>query len=249
MKKIASPTKFRSIEDGEWYWIPRRVFEDYASKIGVVGLALYNAYSSYARNKGVAFPSLRTLADKLGISTKTIIKYNRILETSGLIKIERRKGSTNLVTLLKVGDVKKGKCADETGSGRYEKEIQIIEENNFKENKERKNNNSAVSLVLNYFREIVGETRGFEPEIDPRKDSRLIKLRLKKYSLEELKSLINWYLRSDFSDKLGISISACLSAHVINLWKANKAVSLILERMYPKWNRFRNRRKWKQDEK
>jgi len=51
MKKIASPAEFRSIEDGEWYWIPRRVFEDYASKIGVVGLALYNAYSSYARFK------------------------------------------------------------------------------------------------------------------------------------------------------------------------------------------------------
>jgi len=73
MKKISS-TEFRSIEDGEWYWVPRRVFEDYASKIGVVGLALYNAYSSYARNKGVAFPSLKTLAEKLGINTTEFLR-------------------------------------------------------------------------------------------------------------------------------------------------------------------------------
>ena len=235
MKKISS-AEFRSIEDGEWYWIPRRVFEDYASKIGVVGLALYNAYSSYARNKGVAFPSLRTLAERLGISTKTVIKYNRILEANGLIRIERRKGKkgSNLVTLLKVGDVKEGKLGGESGSVRDVNEVHT-KENKFKENKERKNNNSAVNLVLNYFREIVGETFGFEPEIDPKKDARLVRLRLKKYSLEELKSLIKWYLKSQVSDKLGISISACLSAHVINLWKQSKSSSSVLERMYPKW--------------
>ena len=247
MKKIASPTEFRSIEDGEWYWIPRRVFEDYASKIGVVGLALYNAYSSYARNKGVAFPSLRTLAEKLGISTKTIIKYNKILEANGLIRIERRKGKkgSNLVTLLKLENVNKGKLGGESGSIEDVKEVHT-KENNFKENKERKNNNSAVNLVLNYFRELVGETFGFEPEIDSKKDARLVRLRLKKYSPEELKSLIKWYLKSEVSDKLGISVSACLSAHVINLWKQSKSAFKRIERIYPKWTElkpFKNRRK------
>jgi biotin operon repressor len=97
----------RDIGDSDWYWIPRVVFEEYTPKIGVIGLALYNAYSSYARDKGVAFPSQRTLAEKLGLSIKTIIKYNRILETNGLIKIERKKGKgkTNLITLLKVENV------------------------------------------------------------------------------------------------------------------------------------------------
>jgi biotin operon repressor len=97
----------RDIGDSDWYWIPRVVFEEYTPKIGVIGLALYNAYSSYARDKGVAFPSQRTLAEKLGLSIKTIIKYNRILEANGLIKIERKKGKgkTNLITLLKVENV------------------------------------------------------------------------------------------------------------------------------------------------
>jgi biotin operon repressor len=108
----------RDIWDGDWYWIQRVVFEDYTPKIGVIGLALYNAYSSYARDKGIAFPSQKTLAEKLGLSIKTVIKYNRILEANGLIRIERRKGKgkTNLVTLLKVGNVNQFHAHPVTGS-------------------------------------------------------------------------------------------------------------------------------------
>lgn len=50
MKKAVSKFEIRDICDSDWYWISR-VFDDYASKIGVVGLALYNAYASYARIK------------------------------------------------------------------------------------------------------------------------------------------------------------------------------------------------------
>ncbi|MEM0171814.1 MAG: helix-turn-helix domain-containing protein [Conexivisphaerales archaeon] len=91
MEKEALKIDVRDIKDGDWYWIPRTVFEDYAPKIGVVGLALYNAYASYARDKGVAFPSQKIISEKLGISVKTIIKYNKILQANKLIKIEKRK--------------------------------------------------------------------------------------------------------------------------------------------------------------
>ncbi|MEM0328365.1 MAG: hypothetical protein QXN53_07320 [Thermoproteota archaeon] len=57
---------------------------------------------------------------------------------------------------------------------------------------------------------------------------------MRNYSLEEIKGLIDWYLKSEVSDKIGVSISACLSAHVINLWKASRGNSIILERLYPK---------------
>jgi len=67
-------------------------------------LALYNVYASYAREKGKAFPSQKTIAKTLNISVPTLIKYNRILEENGLIKIERRRreGKTNIVYLLKL---------------------------------------------------------------------------------------------------------------------------------------------------
>jgi len=88
MTEVISEIKVRDMGDGDWYWVSRRVFEDFASKIGVVGFALYNAYASYARDKGVAFPSQETLVKKLGLSVKTIMKYNRVLKANGLIKIE-----------------------------------------------------------------------------------------------------------------------------------------------------------------
>ncbi len=73
------------------------------------------------------------------------------------------------------------------------------------------------------------------PEFDLVKEGRLVRARLKNHSLEEIKELIDWYLSSEVSDMLGVSLSACLSAHVINLWKAGESYSNILERLYPKW--------------
>ena len=236
MEKEASKIEVRDIKDGDWYWIPRKVFEDYAPKIGVIGLALYNAYSSYAREKGVAFPSQKKIAEKLNVSVKTIIKYNKILQENGLIKIERRrgKGKTNLVTLLKVENMKEGKLGTEPSS------IEVVNPVQRKENKNKekeKINSSLVNEVFRYFKEAVGGIKGFVPEFDWGKDGRLVKARLQNYSLEEIKELIDWYLNSEISDTLGISLSACLSAHVINIWKARKGQLKALERIYPTWQK------------
>jgi len=63
MRGELSKIEVRDIRDSDWYWIPRRVLEDFMPKIGVIGLALYNVYSSYAREKGVAFPSGKNSQD------------------------------------------------------------------------------------------------------------------------------------------------------------------------------------------
>jgi len=54
-----------------------------------------------------------------------------------------------------------------------------------------------------------------------------------------LRGVIKW------NPQLGISISACLSAHVINLWKASKSQSAILECILNglEIGLFKNRRK------
>lgn len=224
-------SEVRDMRDGDWYWISRTIFEDYASKIGVIGLALYNAYSSYARDKGVAFPSQRTISEKLGISVKTIIKYNRILAEAGLIKIEKVKGRRNLITLLKTGDVKEGKAPSVVGSVEDLNEVQT-KENNIKENTiEVDDKTSSVKEIFSYFREKVRETRGFDPEINWAKDGRMIKLRLKKYGPDQMKELIDWYLTSSFSERLGVSLATCLSTYVINLYKSEMAS----QPLYPLW--------------
>jgi DNA-binding transcriptional regulator YhcF (GntR family) len=229
--------EIRSIRDRDWYWIPRVVFEDYTRKIGVIGLALYNAYSSYARDKGVAFPSQRTLAEKLGLSIKTIIKYNRVLEANGLIKIERKKGKgkTNLVTLLKVENVNQVQTHPVTGSVKVVKEVQT-KENNKKENTIEVDAEASPIEVIDYFKKRVREVKGFEPEIYYGKDGKLAKERLKKYSFEEIKDLIDWYLNSENFEKFGASLSVCFSNFIINLWKACRAGQKSIEALYPTWH-------------
>jgi len=80
----------------------------------------------------------------------------------------------------------------------------------------------------------VREVKGFEPEIDYGKDGRLAKKRLKKYSLEEIEDLIDWYLNSNHYEKFGASLSICLSNFMINLWKAEKSGQRAIESLYPK---------------
>ena len=60
----------RDMRNGDWYWVSRLVYEEYTPKIGVIGLALYSAYASYARDKGSAFPSQGRIAKILGNLTK-----------------------------------------------------------------------------------------------------------------------------------------------------------------------------------
>jgi hypothetical protein len=94
---------------------------------------------------------------------------------------------------------------------------------------------SSALDVIEYFRSKVKEVKGFKPEIDWGKDGGLAKKRLKKYSLEEIKQLIDWYLNSKHFDKFGASLSVCLSAFIINLWKVSKAGQKSIEAFYPTW--------------
>jgi transposase len=55
----------------------------------------------------------------LRISIKTIIKYNKKLRESGLIKIEKRKGRSNLITLLKIEGMNQVQTPPVTGSEGY----------------------------------------------------------------------------------------------------------------------------------
>jgi DNA-binding Lrp family transcriptional regulator len=228
----------RSIEDGNWYWISRRVLEGFASKIGAIGFALYSAYASYAGNKGVAFPSQRTLARMLGISIKTIIKYNKKLQENGLIRIEKRKGRSNLITLLKIEGMNQVQTPPVVGSEGVLKQVQT-KENNMKENKIKENTKVDAKAspidVVEYFKKRVKDVKGFEPEIDYGKDGRLAKERLKKYSFNEIMDLIDWYLNSEHFEKFGASLSICLSNFIVNLWKAGRVGQRSISSLYPLW--------------
>jgi hypothetical protein len=229
--------KVRNIKDEAWYWVPRSVFERYLERIGVLGLALYNAYSFYAGNKGFAFPSLKTLSKKLKLNPKTIIKYNKILEKEGLIKIEKRKGKSNLVILLKVKeDMYQVQYPIVPNTipycNRYNGVLDVVHtnKNNMNKNKRKKEKEKEIYPidVIDYFRKKVKALKGFEPEIWYGRDLTLIKERLKEFSFEELKDLIDWYLNSEYFERFGGDLSICLSNSMVNLWKSARSGQKVL---------------------
>lgn len=94
--------QIRDSRKGDWYWVSRTIYEKYTSKIGVIGLALYNAYASHSYDSQKVFPSQNRIAKKLNITKPTLIKYNKLLVAYKLIKISKKTGKVNTITLLKV---------------------------------------------------------------------------------------------------------------------------------------------------
>jgi len=77
-----------------------------------------------------------------------------------------------------------------------------------------------ISKLFKYFKDHTYQKKGFNPEINWGRDGYLLKLRLGKYSEDQLKDLIDSFLNSNTSEELSCSLSICLSSHVINKWLA-----------------------------
>jgi transcription initiation factor IIE alpha subunit len=97
MKARSKTIEIKDIRDQDWHWVSTRVLNEYASKVGVIGFALYLAYLIYA--KDLVLPSEEKIAEKLMISMRTLRKYKRTLEKYGLIKVERE-GDREIIYII-----------------------------------------------------------------------------------------------------------------------------------------------------
>jgi len=186
-----------------------------------------------------AFPSRKYIAEALGVSKDTVDRAIKELKEKAGLKVERkglRKNNRYYIPDWEAAELRFPESATLQTLESADLQTPIVRDN-IERNTVVDAKASFIPIILNYFREIVGETRGFVAEIDYAKDGKLVKQRLKNYSPDELKDLIKWYLRSEISDRLGISLSACLSAHVINLWKNEKSKRSLIEKLYPVWQR------------
>ncbi len=190
------------------------------------------------KNSGFeAFPSRRYMAEALGTSVKTVDRAIKELQEKAGLRVERKGLMKNNRYYLPDWDGVN--LSNPEGNMLSTQESPALSTHTVRDNSVRytvvESKDSSIPIILNYFREVVGETKGFAPEMDYAKDGKLVKQRLRKYSPEELKKLIDWYLRSEISDRLGVSLSACLSAHAINLWKNEQCKRSLSEKLYPKW--------------
>ncbi|MBT9170809.1 MAG: hypothetical protein DDT18_01160 [Actinobacteria bacterium] len=107
---------------------------------------------------------------------------------------------------------------------------------------------SHVIVVRNYFVEECKKKKGISPEINYAKEGKLLKDRLKKYTVEQLKDLIDKFLNSNVGEKFGWSLSICLSTITINQWLAGKLEKARkpyfqgnpMRKKYEKWEVFVN---------
>jgi hypothetical protein len=73
------------------YLIDNILVDEYAEKIGAIGIAIYNVLSRYAdRRTGICFPCIGTIAKKLKLGRTTVKKYLKILYKVDLITILHR---------------------------------------------------------------------------------------------------------------------------------------------------------------
>jgi hypothetical protein len=95
--------EIRDIRNCNWYWMDKVVYEK-AKEIGIMALAVYNGLCYHA-NSGTCYPSIETIAVKLGASVRSISRALNTLEQASLIKIESgaASGSPNIYTLLPLG--------------------------------------------------------------------------------------------------------------------------------------------------
>jgi hypothetical protein len=67
------------------------IIDEYAEKIGAIGVAIYNVLARYAdRVTGICYPGIGTIAKKLKLGRTTVKKYLRILLNHCLIAISPR---------------------------------------------------------------------------------------------------------------------------------------------------------------
>ena len=86
---MATITKFQPRPNT--FRVDNIIVDDYAEKIGAIGLAIYNVLARYAdRQTGLCYPCIGTIAKKLKLGRTTVKKYLRILLNYSLIAISSR---------------------------------------------------------------------------------------------------------------------------------------------------------------
>jgi DNA-binding transcriptional regulator YhcF (GntR family) len=227
----------------EGFWaIPKSIAKrkDLSLKAKLIAGVLWSMKNSNLE----AFPSRSYLAEALGASLATIDRAVKELVAKTGLRVKRRgfgksncyhipnwQESSEMITqeASKMTNPENTKLKTHEPSG-----VTTIIDNSNKYNTKVDAKASSID-VIEYFRKRVEEVKGFEPEIDWGKDGGLAKNRLRKYSFEEIKELIDWYLNSKHFERFGASLSICLSNFIINFWKANKAGQKSIEAFYPVW--------------
>jgi DNA-binding transcriptional MocR family regulator len=140
MSGNAPDNEIRNMNKGDWYWIPKAVIQEYASRIGAMGIAVYNFLASMADRNQSCFPSQRYMAERLGYSRSTMSRAIKCLEEHRLIRKEMRSRYHCVYQLLRV------RCGVGETQMSTAGNSDVIQEDTNKTKLTRINNNVVVSV-------------------------------------------------------------------------------------------------------
>jgi DNA-binding MarR family transcriptional regulator len=85
--------EIRSLGDKNWYWVSKPVINHYGRILRSSGIGVYNVLASYANSKSqTCFPTQKTIADRIGLSRKTVNRKVRILKDLKLVRVRKTRG-------------------------------------------------------------------------------------------------------------------------------------------------------------
>ncbi len=103
----------RDSRDKNWFWLENECIDLYTKHLGVFVMAVFLSLCRHADHETQqCYPSMKLIADELGISTKTVERATKKLEKWNFISVTRSKNddgtqANNLYTLLSRKDRKK----------------------------------------------------------------------------------------------------------------------------------------------
>ncbi len=188
--------------------------------------------------KGIKDRNDKQLDYGAGLSRPSVVEALKNLIGADLVKVIKTPGGNYYEINLKLFENRDMReVADEvvkkvnqlrklTRSGKESlpKQVKLLnpQKKGNKEKQSGSNPPSAVATIRDYFIEKCKILKGFEPEMAFGKEGRLLKDKLKRYSAEQLKDLIDKFMKSKVGEDLGFTLSICLSAPVINQWLIGK---------------------------
>ena len=182
-----------------------------------------------------AFPSRHYMADALGVSTDTIDRGIKELKEKTGLKVKRlglKKNNRYFFPEWDSAEMQKPDSGVLPSQDSASLPTPIVRDN--KKDITVVDENSSVKDIISFFKNKVKEIKGYDPEVSWTKEGQLVRHRLKKYTPEQIKRLINWYLHSKHAERLGDSLAICLSTNIINLWKASRVShEYYLDKLYP----------------
>ena len=115
---------------------------------------LYSVLASYCYgDKNTCYPSQATLAERMGVSVRTVRRYLQELIDAGLVQKKRRGSISNLYTLLKKIILTTANKAKEVVT--IAKEVVTITKENISNKNKKKVNNNTRNYNADYLKQLL----------------------------------------------------------------------------------------------